>query len=140
MVIHHIICYFTGVQNPEAEIPFGKYRPPSLFLIIIISNNCLLISFLRNCGEMQMESSKHKSYMHSNPCKSGSNVRVHHLSWIFLHILHNKTFLSISQIMYAWARDAPTLKLPNGVGFKVGGDSKINYLVLQVHYHRMFEG
>lgn len=42
--------------------------------------------------------------------------------------------------MYAWARDAPTLKLPNGVGFKVGGNSNINYLVLQVHYHRMFEG
>lgn len=42
--------------------------------------------------------------------------------------------------MYAWARDAPTLKLPNGVGFKVGGDSQINYLVLQVHYHRMFKG
>jgi len=24
-----------------------------------------------------MASSKHKAYMHSNPCKSGSNVRVH---------------------------------------------------------------
>lgn len=36
--------------------------------------------------------------------------------------------------MYAWARDAPTLILPEGVGFKVGGDSSIKYLVLQVHY------
>lgn len=44
------------------------------------------------------------------------------------------------QILYAWARDAPTLKLPNGVGFKVGRGTKINYLVLQVHYHRIFEG
>ncbi|XP_076174098.1 peptidylglycine-alpha-hydroxylating monooxygenase [Ptiloglossa arizonensis] len=39
-----------------------------------------------------------------------------------------------SQILYAWARDAPTLILPKGVGFKVGGDSPIKYLVLQVHY------
>lgn len=39
-----------------------------------------------------------------------------------------------SQILYAWARDAPTLILPDGVGFKVGGDSPIKYLVLQVHY------
>ncbi|CAI6373100.1 unnamed protein product [Macrosiphum euphorbiae] len=69
-----------------------------------------------NCGEMQMPSlSKHKGYMHSNPCKSGFNI------------------------MYAWARDAPTLRLPNGIGFKVGSDSQINFLVLQIHYHRMFE-
>lgn len=39
-----------------------------------------------------------------------------------------------SQILYAWARDAPKLILPEGVGFKVGGDSPIKYLVLQVHY------
>ncbi|XP_031845532.1 peptidylglycine-alpha-hydroxylating monooxygenase [Nomia melanderi] len=39
-----------------------------------------------------------------------------------------------SQIIYAWARDAPKLMLPEGVGFKVGGDSPIKYLVLQVHY------
>ncbi|XP_078037904.1 peptidylglycine-alpha-hydroxylating monooxygenase [Augochlora pura] len=39
-----------------------------------------------------------------------------------------------SQILYAWARDAPKLILPDGVGFKVGGDSPIKYLVLQVHY------
>lgn len=39
-----------------------------------------------------------------------------------------------SQIIYAWARDAPKLELPEGVGFKVGGDSPIQYLVLQVHY------
>lgn len=38
------------------------------------------------------------------------------------------------QIIYAWARDAPKLLLPEGVGFKVGGDSPIQYLVLQVHY------
>lgn len=38
------------------------------------------------------------------------------------------------KIIYAWARDAPPLKLPNGVGFKVGSDSPIKYIVLQVHY------
>lgn len=39
-----------------------------------------------------------------------------------------------SQIIYAWAMDAPMLKLPEGVGFKVGGDTGVQYLVLQVHY------
>ncbi|XP_051168107.1 peptidylglycine alpha-hydroxylating monooxygenase [Leptopilina boulardi] len=39
-----------------------------------------------------------------------------------------------SQIIYAWAKDAPRLDLPKNVGFKVGGNTKIQYLVLQVHY------
>ena len=39
-----------------------------------------------------------------------------------------------SEIVYAWGRDAPELDLPPGVGFKVGGDTDIKYLVLQVHY------
>lgn len=30
--------------------------------------------------------------------------------------------------------DAKALELPDGVGFRVGGDTGINYLVLQVHY------
>ncbi|XP_067013551.2 peptidylglycine alpha-hydroxylating monooxygenase [Anabrus simplex] len=60
-----------------------------------------------NCGEM----AKHDDYLEtSNPCESGS------------------------QILYAWARDAPKLELPEGVGFRVGGNSSIQYLVLQVHY------
>ena len=37
-----------------------------------------------------------------------------------------------SQIIYAWAMDAPKLDLPEGVGFRVGADSTIKYLVLQV--------
>lgn len=39
-----------------------------------------------------------------------------------------------SQVIYAWAKDAPKLILPEGVAFKVGGKSAIKYLVLQVHY------
>ncbi|XP_064106130.1 peptidylglycine alpha-hydroxylating monooxygenase-like isoform X1 [Macrobrachium nipponense] len=39
-----------------------------------------------------------------------------------------------SQVIYAWAKDAPKLVLPEGVAFKVGGKSSIKYLVLQVHY------
>ena len=38
------------------------------------------------------------------------------------------------QIIYAWARNAPSLELPEDVGFKVGGGGDIKYLVLQVHY------
>ncbi|EJW87966.1 hypothetical protein WUBG_01124 [Wuchereria bancrofti] len=37
-------------------------------------------------------------------------------------------------ILYAWGRNAPELYLPEGVGFKVGGQTNIQYLVLQVHY------
>ncbi|KAG8187615.1 hypothetical protein JTE90_027026 [Oedothorax gibbosus] len=39
-----------------------------------------------------------------------------------------------SQIVYAWAKDAPPLQLPEGVAFKVGKGTGINHLVLQVHY------
>ncbi|KAG0431051.1 hypothetical protein HPB47_022147 [Ixodes persulcatus] len=36
---------------------------------------------------------------------------------------------SASHIIYAWARDAPALVLPKGVGFKIGGNSGIQFLV-----------
>ncbi|XP_012812350.1 peptidyl-glycine alpha-amidating monooxygenase isoform X3 [Xenopus tropicalis] len=39
-----------------------------------------------------------------------------------------------SSIMYAWAKNAPPTKLPEGVGFRVGGKSGNRYFVLQVHY------
>lgn len=63
-----------------------------------------------NCGEMaQSESSDEFT---ASPCGQGAH----------------------SQIIYAWARDAPKLELPDGVGFKVGKTSPIKYIVLQVHY------
>jgi len=39
-----------------------------------------------------------------------------------------------AQVLYAWGMDAEALELPEGVGFRVGGDSPVKYLVLQVHY------
>uniref|UniRef100_A0A1W7RA03 peptidylglycine monooxygenase n=1 Tax=Hadrurus spadix TaxID=141984 RepID=A0A1W7RA03_9SCOR len=39
-----------------------------------------------------------------------------------------------SQVIYAWAKDAPALQLPEGVGFKVGKGTDVKFLVLQVHY------
>lgn len=41
---------------------------------------------------------------------------------------------SPSNIIYAWGMDAPELKLPDDVGFKVGGNTKIKSIVVQVHY------
>jgi len=38
------------------------------------------------------------------------------------------------QILYAWARNATTFNLPDGVGFAIGKDTLINHLVVQVHY------
>lgn len=66
-----------------------------------------------NCGEMTRSDENEET---GSPCESGSH----------------------SQIIYAWARDAPQLNLPDGVGFKVGKDSPIKYLVLQVHYMHGF--
>nr|CAG4648544.1 EOG090X0318 [Polyphemus pediculus] len=60
-----------------------------------------------NCGEMAV---RDRLLKNSEPCKKGA------------------------QIIYAWAHDAPPLQLPKGVGFHVGGKSKIQYIVLQVHY------
>ncbi|XP_054468876.1 peptidyl-glycine alpha-amidating monooxygenase isoform X2 [Anoplopoma fimbria] len=39
-----------------------------------------------------------------------------------------------ASIMYAWARNAPATRLPKDVGFKVGRNSGMSHLVLQIHY------
>ncbi|XP_078671776.1 peptidyl-glycine alpha-amidating monooxygenase B-like isoform X1 [Branchiostoma floridae x Branchiostoma belcheri] len=44
-----------------------------------------------------------------------------------------------SQIMYAWARDAPPTQIPEDVGFQIGGDSGVDHLILQVHYAHSFQ-
>lgn len=41
---------------------------------------------------------------------------------------------SKSNIIFSWALDAPAIELPEHVGFKIGRNSDIKYLVLQVHY------
>lgn len=70
-------------------------------------------NFVWDCSEMHVagEDNQIRSYEEGPVCKSGP------------------------QILYGWALDAPSLKLPEGVGFKVGGhDTNIHFLVLQVHY------
>jgi hypothetical protein len=56
------------------------------------------------------------------------------LVMMFIVCLTLKKWRLLLQVIYAWARDAPKLELPEGVGFRVGGKSPIQYLVLQVHY------
>lgn len=65
------------------------------------------------CGEMQ-NNAEDDIYNTASPCRTGS------------------------QIVYAWAKDAPSLKMPEGVGFLIGEGSPIKYLVLQVHYMSKF--
>ncbi|XP_013085503.2 peptidylglycine alpha-hydroxylating monooxygenase-like [Biomphalaria glabrata] len=60
-----------------------------------------------NCGEMNSHSTKYRS---GSVCAEGSNI------------------------IYAWAMDAPKLNLPEDVSFDVGQDTPIKYLVVQVHY------
>ncbi|CAI9733851.1 probable peptidylglycine alpha-hydroxylating monooxygenase 1 isoform X2 [Octopus vulgaris] len=50
------------------------------------------------------------------------------------HYATGPTCRTNPSILYAWAMDAPSLKLPKDVGFKVGGNSDVQYLVLQIHY------
>lgn len=70
-----------------------------------------------NCGEMAQTSADDE--ISASPCGQGSHT----------------------QIVYAWARNAKRLDLPKDVGFKVGKDSPITYLVLQVHYaHTLPDG
>ncbi|CAG9855240.1 unnamed protein product [Phyllotreta striolata] len=45
----------------------------------------------------------------------------------------------VNHVIYAWARDAKTLELPEDVGFQVGQGTDIHYLVLQIHYSKKFE-
>uniref|UniRef100_A0A9J2PRR0 Peptidylglycine monooxygenase n=1 Tax=Ascaris lumbricoides TaxID=6252 RepID=A0A9J2PRR0_ASCLU len=46
-----------------------------------------------------------------------------------------------AHILYAWARNAPDLRLPAGVAFGVGHETdSIRYFVLQVHYAHPFAG
>lgn len=62
-----------------------------------------------NCGSMAQKEAAFNSAL--QPCGSGS------------------------QVVYAWAKNAPELDLPEGVGFRVGGpNADIDWLVLQVHY------
>lgn len=42
-------------------------------------------------------------------------------------------------ILFGWALDAPAITMPPEVGFKIGGDSGFDYLVLQVHYGHIQE-
>ena len=43
-----------------------------------------------------------------------------------------------SKILYSWSPAAERLRLPAGVGFRLGAAVRINFLVLQVHYDRSF--
>uniref|UniRef100_A0A915HG78 Peptidylglycine monooxygenase n=1 Tax=Romanomermis culicivorax TaxID=13658 RepID=A0A915HG78_ROMCU len=54
--------------------------------------------------------------------------------------LHHSICHSSQSILYAWARNAPPLTLPGGVGVPVGKSVGISYYVLQVHYATTFVG
>ncbi|KAI6203041.1 putative peptidyl-glycine alpha-amidating monooxygenase T19B4.1 [Aphelenchoides besseyi] len=46
-----------------------------------------------------------------------------------------------SHILYAWARNAPSLTLPENVGFAIGNENDpVQYIVLQIHYAHPFQG
>ena len=46
--------------------------------------------------------------------------------------MHHSVCQGNGKLIYAWAKDAPPTKIPDGVGFKVGTPHR--FIVLQVHY------
>ncbi|CAH0562046.1 unnamed protein product [Brassicogethes aeneus] len=66
-----------------------------------------------DCGEMSTNESD-KNLVTAPPCSKGNHV------------------------LYAWARNAKTLKLPDDVGFQVGQGTEVQYIVLQIHYSKKF--
>uniref|UniRef100_A0A0K0E1E1 Peptidylglycine monooxygenase n=1 Tax=Strongyloides stercoralis TaxID=6248 RepID=A0A0K0E1E1_STRER len=76
--------------------------------------------------------------------------RVHHMILYGCGSISSKTLFwrgfetcgpGKSSILFAWARNAPSFELPEGVAFAIGDASNgINYLVLQIHYADPFQG
>jgi peptidylglycine monooxygenase len=109
------LCHAVKLNNNKDSFITG-FKPHGSMMTAhhMLLYGCLLPGTEQdvwNCGEMAPESGSGSQEFQAGPvCSSGS------------------------QIVYAWAKDAPELKLPKDVGFKVGGESSIQYLVLQVHY------
>lgn len=79
-----------------------------------------------DCGEMNFHQHKHKTHHKRGDDENSDADDI----WPRAPVCRN----GHQQVVYSWAMDAPKLKLPDGVGFKVGYGSDIDYLVLQVHY------
>ncbi|ELT96668.1 hypothetical protein CAPTEDRAFT_228792 [Capitella teleta] len=43
-----------------------------------------------------------------------------------------------SSILFAWAKNAPPTHVPEGVGFEIGDNTNVQYLVMQIHYKDRF--
>ena len=80
---------------------------------------------------------------------SASGDRVHHiLLYGCAQPAYQKSFWKgaatcsgMSHILYAWARNAPSLELPMDVAIPVGNNGDpVQYLILQIHYAHPFEG
>jgi peptidylglycine monooxygenase len=65
---------------------------------------------LWDCGEMESSNRKDGKYPKGPVCRGTQSI------------------------IYAWALDAEKLTLPKDVAFKLGGKTRLNYLILQVHY------
>merc|ERR1711881_515568 len=102
----------TPIEIKDEEYYITGFRPKALqhtahHMLIYGCEEPGTQEELWNCGEMQ---GKPDGLEHFHPCKKGSTI------------------------IYGWAKDAPDFELPKDVGFKVGKESQIKYLVLQTHY------
>lgn len=68
--------------------------------------------YVWDCGEMHTDDEQAGSYEQGPICAPGTE----------------------QSILFSWAMDAPALDLPKGVGFRIGGRTRVNFIVLQVHY------
>ncbi|CAG5117728.1 unnamed protein product, partial [Candidula unifasciata] len=105
------LCRATRVEDAHMYIRGYIPKADSTIAHHILLYGCLVPGATEgevwDCGEMSASTS---SYMHGSVCQEGTNI------------------------LYAWAMEAPRLNLPEDVSFEVGQDTPIKYLVLQVHY------
>ncbi|KAL3865811.1 hypothetical protein ACJMK2_043161 [Sinanodonta woodiana] len=107
-----LICHVVKLDPREAYIL--KYEPHATMQVAhhMMVYGCLEVGSEEPywaCGEMDERSD-------NSVCKVGSR-----------------------NIVWAWAMDATSRELPQGVGYRVGGTTDIKYLVLQMHYKDKFK-
>lgn len=100
-------------MNPEKPIYITEFKPESTkqiaHHILLFGCDDESVNELWNCGEMS-SGTKNPQYKSGPVCKGKQSI------------------------IYAWAMDAPELKLPTDVAFKLGGTTQNKFLVLQIHY------
>lgn len=133
---HHILLYGCGKPGSDKPVWYVQQTYLKISQCFQVQNYCFVKELRRN-GSTRWRHGYERFGKSVHGRLAGKKKDFFWLRMIKLTsrvICILKCHFVCHQIIYAWARDAPKLELPEGVGFKVGKDSPIKYLVLQVHY------